>query len=189
MIYDVIRYPDPRLETPCAPVTEFDTPELHKLVDDMFETMYYHKGVGLAAPQIGILQQVAVVDISQTREDAEPEKIVIINPEITSRNGKVKEEEGCLCFPGFREKVIRAKTVVVKAADAAGKEYFIESEDLKARALQHEIDHLNGILFIKYLSSLKRDLIRRKIRKMAKAGEWPALVSGPSSKESTVVGA
>jgi peptide deformylase len=187
MIYDVIRYPDRRLETPCAPVTEFDTPELHQLVEDMFETMYYHKGVGLAAPQIGVLQQIAVIDISQTEEDAEPEKIVIINPEITSKNGKVKSEEGCLCFPGFREKVVRAKIAVVKAKDAAGKEFVIESEDLKARALQHEIDHLNGVLFIKYLSALKRDLIRRKIRKMTKAGDWPTVVSGPSSRESTAV--
>lgn len=186
MIYDVIRYPDPRLETPCEPVTEFDTPELHKLVEDMFETMYYHKGVGLAAPQIGVLQQVAVIDVSQIEEDAPPEKIVIINPEVTSKEGKVKAEEGCLCFPGFREKVVRAKTAVVKSRDAAGKELLIESEDIKARALQHEIDHLHGVLFIKYLSALKRDLIRRKIRKMAKAGEWPTLVKGPTSQESTV---
>ena len=189
MIYNVIRYPDPGLETPCEPVTEFDTPELHKLVEDMFETMYYHKGVGLAAPQIGVLQQIAVIDISQTEEDAEPEKIVLVNPVITSKSGKEKAEEGCLCFPGFREKVVRAKTAVMKAKDAAGKEFFIESDDLMARALQHEIDHLHGILFIKYLSALKRDLIRRKIRKLAKAGEWPTVVPGPSSDESTFVGA
>ncbi len=107
MIYDVIRYPDPRLETPCDPVTEFNTPELDKLVADMFETMYYHKGVGLAAPQIGVMKQLSVIDISVGEDEAE--KTVIINPTITRKEGKQRDEEGCLCFPGFREDVTRAQ--------------------------------------------------------------------------------
>ncbi len=187
MIYDVIRYPDPRLETPCDPVEEFDTPELHKLVEDMFETMHYHKGVGLAAPQIGVMRQVAVIDLSAA-DESHPNKIVIINPRVAKTEGKLREEEGCLCFPGFREKVTRANTAVIEARDATGARITIESEGLLTRALQHEIDHLNGILFIRHISALKRDLIRRKIRKMAKAGEWPAIVRGPS-KDTSVVGA
>jgi peptide deformylase len=172
MVRKVIKYPDPVLETPCDPVPagEFDTPELHQLVADMFETMYAHKGVGLAAPQIGVLRQVAVIDASLGEDESQ--KLVIINPEITRKEGKQRDEEGCLCFPGFREQVTRAMKVVVKARNAKGEEIELEEAELLARALQHEIDHLHGILFIKYISVLKRDLIRRKIRKLIKAGEW-----------------
>jgi peptide deformylase len=187
MIYDVIRYPDPRLETPCDPVEEFDTPELHQLVADMFDTMHYHKGVGLAAPQIGVMKQIAVIDISAA-DESKPDRIVIINPRITKTDGKIRDEEGCLCFPGFREKVTRANTAVIEARDPAGATIAIESEGLLTRALQHEIDHLNGVLFIRHISALKRDLIRRKIRKLVKAGEWPTVVPGPS-KDTSVVGA
>lgn len=170
MVYKVIKYPDPRLETPCAPIEEFDTPELHQLVADMFETMYQHKGVGLAAPQIGVLQQLAVIDTSLGEDESQ--KIVIINPRIEKKEGMQRDEEGCLCLPGFREKVSRAMKVVVTARDASGKEITLAGEELLARAFQHEIDHLNGILFIAHISALKRDLIRRKIRKLIKAGEW-----------------
>ena len=185
MIYDVIRYPDPRLETPCDPVEEFDTAELKQLVADMFETMYYHKGVGLAAPQIGVLKQIAVLDVSLGEDPGQ--KIVIINPKIVRREGRLREEEGCLCFPGFRENITRAARVTVEAKDAAGMGIRIDAEDLLSRALQHEIDHLNGILFIRHMSALKRDLIRRKIRKMIKAGEWGPVVPGPKRAESSVV--
>ena len=172
MVRKVLKYPDPALETPCDPVPaeQFDTPELHQLVADMFETMYAHKGVGLAAPQVGVLQQVAVIDASFGEDESK--KLVIINPEITKKQGKQRDEEGCLCFPGFRENVTRAMDVVIKMRNAKGEEVELEESDLLARALQHEIDHLHGILFIKYISALKRDLIRRKIRKLVKAGEW-----------------
>ncbi len=183
MIYDIIRYPDPRLETPCDPVEEFDTPELNKLIADMFDTMYYHKGVGLAAPQIGVLKQVAVIDIS-VGENPE-DKTVIINPVITRKDGKQRGEEGCLCFPGFREDVTRADRVVVSMKDITGNTVEHCSEELMARAMQHEIDHLNGILFIKHISALKRDLIRRKIRKLTKAGEWGEVTPGP--REDSIV--
>ncbi len=185
MIYDVIRYPDPRLETPCDPVEEFGAPELERLVADMFETMYYHKGVGLAAPQIGVMKQIAVLDVSLGEDPGQ--KIVIINPKIVRQEGRIREEEGCLCFPGFREKITRAARVVVAAKDVSGMEIHIEAGDLLSRALQHEIDHLNGILFIRHMSALKRDLIRRKIRKMIKAGEWGPVVPGPKREESSVV--
>ena len=170
MIHQVIRYPNPILETPCEEVSEFDTPELHQLVADMFETMYRFKGVGLAAPQIAISKRIAVIDTSLGED--ETSKIVIINPEITLKEGKVRDEEGCLCLPGFHEKVTRAQHVEVRARDATGAEVTLSGDDLLARAFQHEIDHLNGILFIKHISALKRDLIRRKIQKLIKAGEW-----------------
>jgi peptide deformylase len=185
MIYDVIRYPDPRLETPCDPITEFDTPELDKLVADMFETMYYHGGVGLAAPQVGVMKQLAVIDVSVGQDEAQ--KIVVINPTITKKEGKQRGDEGCLCFPGFREDVTRFQTVVVSAKNAKGETYEMECSDILARAAQHEIDHLSGILFIRHVSVLKRDLIRRKIRKLIKAGEWGTISPGP--REGSVVSA
>jgi len=170
MIYDIVKYGDPVLETPAEPVTEFDTPELHQLIEDMFQSMYYHKGVGLAAPQIGIPKRIAVIDTS-LGEDPQ-QRIVIINPEIIQTEGKQKEEEGCLSLPGFREPVTRALRVRVRAQNARGETFEMTGEGLLARAFQHEIDHLNGRLFISHISALKRDLIRRKIRKLIKAGEW-----------------
>ncbi len=181
MIYKVVRYlNNPILERVADPVTEFDTPELHQLVEDMFETMYSSRGIGLAAPQIDVNMRLAVADISVADGDDEDEagkgnpedRIVLINPRITSKDGRVSGEEGCLSIPGFREPVSRAKKIVVRAQDVRGDAFEIEAEDLLARVFQHEIDHLNGVLFINHLSSLKRDLIRRKIRKMMKAGEW-----------------
>ncbi len=178
MIYKVVRYMNnPILERPVAPVRDFDTRDLHALVDDMFETMHAAHGVGLAAPQIDIDQRITVIDVSGANTDdddekPEPEPIVLINPEIIHKAGKQTGEEGCLSIPGFREPVSRAKHVVVRAQDVKGRHFEIPGEALLARAMQHEIDHLNGILFINHLSSLKRDLIKRKIRRLIKEGDW-----------------
>jgi len=178
MQHKVVRYlNDPILERPADPITEFDTPELHQLIADMFETMYASHGVGLAAPQIAVGKRLTVIDISggekpQEQGDPEPEKIVLINPEVIVKEGKQTGEEGCLSIPGFREPVTRAKKATVRAQNAQGEWFEHCGEGLLARAMLHEIDHLNGILFLSHLSSLKRDLIKRKIRKLQKAGEW-----------------
>jgi peptide deformylase len=170
MIYAIVKYGDPVLETKAATVTDFDTPELNQLVTDMFESMYAARGVGLAAPQIGISKRIAVIDCSSGENPSE--KLVLINPEILKSEGSQTNEEGCLSVPGFREQVTRGKTVTVRAQDAKGTWFEMTGEDLLARAFLHETDHLNGILYINHVSVLKRDLIKRKIRKMAKAGEW-----------------
>lgn len=170
MIYRIVKYGDPILETPAADVANFGTPELKQLVDDMFETMYANKGVGLAAPQIAVSERLTVIDTSAGEDPTQ--KVVLINPEIIVREGSQVGEEGCLSIPGFREDVKRAKHVVVRAKNVEGETIEVPGEDLLARAMQHEIDHLNGILFLSHLSMLKRDLIRRKIRKLQKAGEW-----------------
>ena len=173
MVYKVVRYlNNPILERPAAPVKEFDTPELHQLVEDMFETMYAAHGIGLAAPQIDVARRITVIDVAAAEDDQEPERIVLINPEVIAKEGKQTGEEGCLSIPGFREPVSRAKKTTVRARNVKGETFEIEGEDLLARAFLHEIDHLNGILFINHLSALKRDLIKRKIRKLQKAGEW-----------------
>ena len=170
MVRKIVKYGDPILEQKSGTVKEFDTPELRAVIADMFETMYAAKGVGLAAPQIGLAQQISVIDVSLGEK--EEEKIVIINPEIVFRGGKQTGEEGCLSIPGFREPVSRANKVTVRAKNEKGEEIELSGEELLARAFQHEIDHLNGILFINHLSALKRDIIRRKIKKLQKAGEW-----------------
>jgi len=170
MIYPIVKYGQPVLEENASAITEFDTPELHKLVEDMFESMYAARGVGLAAPQIGVGKKIAVIDISTGEDPAQ--KLVLINPEIVAREGSQTGEEGCLSIPTFREPVTRAQKVTVKARDAKGVEFEMTGEDLLARALQHETDHLNGRLYISHISPLKRDLIRRRIRKLQKAGEW-----------------
>jgi len=169
MIHPIVKYGDPVLETPTEPVEKFDD-ELQTLVADMFESMYAAQGVGLAAPQIGLGKRVTVIDVTNGKN---PEgKIVCVNPEIIHSEGEQREEEGCLSIPGFRGHVLRPRFVTVRAQDASGKEFEMRGEGLLARAFCHEIDHLNGILFITHLSLLKRDLIKRKIRKMKKAGEW-----------------
>ena len=169
MIHPIVKYGDPVLETPTQPVKKFDE-ELQTLVADMFESMYAANGVGLAAAQIGIGKRLAVIDVSVGKN---PEaKIVCANPEIIHTEGEQREEEGCLSLPGFRGHVLRPQFVTVRAQDATGKEFEMRGEGLLARAFSHEIDHLNGVLFIAHLSLLKRDLIKRKIRKMKKAGEW-----------------
>ncbi|MGN6593071.1 MAG: peptide deformylase [Terriglobales bacterium] len=170
MLYPIVKYPDPVLSTPGAPVHEFGTPELRQLVDDMFASMYAANGVGLAAPQIGRSQRLTVIDCSVGEDPAQ--KLVLINPEITRREGKQTGEEGCLSIPGFRADVTRARTVTVRAQNVEGEWFEANGEELLARAIQHEVDHLNGILFISHLSALKRDLIKRKIRKLQKDGEW-----------------
>ena len=170
MIYPIVKFGDPVLETPAASITEFDTPDLHKLIGDMFESMYAARGVGLAAPQIGISKRIAVIDCSNGENPED--KLVIINPEIIRVEGMQSGEEGCLSIPGFRENVSRGKTVTIRAQDAKGEWFERTGEDLLGRAFLHETDHLNGRLYISHISVLKRDLIKRKIRKLAKSGEW-----------------
>jgi peptide deformylase len=138
----------------------------------MFETMYASHGVGLAAPQVDVSQRLTVIDITGGEEGTEPEKVVLINPVVLSKEGRQTGEEGCLSIPGFREPVTRAKKTTVRAQNVKGEWFEITGEDLLARAMLHEIDHLNGILFLSHLSVLKRDLIKRKIKKLIKAGEW-----------------
>lgn len=168
-IHEVVKYPDPVLMKRGAPVTAFDA-KLKQLVEEMFESMYAAQGIGLAAPQIGLSQRLTVIDCS-FKKDPE-QKVVLINPEIVERKGKQFEEEGCLSLPEIREKVSRAAWVKVKAQDVTGKWFEMEGTELLARAMQHEIDHLDGVLFIDRLSRLKRDLLVRKIKKMQKNGEW-----------------
>jgi peptide deformylase len=170
MVYPIVKFGDPVLESEAANVTEFDTPELHKFLDDMFESMYAAKGVGLAAPQIGVGKKIAVIDCSNGENPNE--KIVIINPKIVQMEGKQVGEEGCLSIPGFREQVRRAKRVTVRAQNAKGEEFEQTGEDLLARAFLHETEHLYGRLYITHVSALKRDLMKRKIKKMQRAGEW-----------------
>jgi len=169
MIYPIVKYGDPVLEKPSDPVTLFDA-ELKKLIDDMFESMYAAHGVGLAAPQIGIAKRIAVIDCSFKEDPAA--KMVIINPEIVRKEGRQTHSEGCLSLPDFRENVTRAMRCTVRAQDAEGKWFEADGEELLARAIQHETDHLNGKLFINHVSALKRDLIKRKIKKLKKLGEW-----------------
>lgn len=169
MIYPIVKYPEPVLETPASNVTDFG-PELEKLVADMFASMYHARGVGLAAPQIGISKRLTVIDCSIEGDD--PQKHVLINPEIIHREGRVTQQEGCLSLPDIREKVTRSKKVRVRAQNTHGEWVELEGQDLLARAFQHEIDHLNGILFIQHVSTLKRDLIKRRIKKLIKDGEW-----------------
>ncbi|HLH07269.1 MAG TPA: peptide deformylase [Terriglobales bacterium] len=169
MIYPIVKLGDPVLEKPAETVTIFDD-ELKQLIEDMFESMYAAHGIGLAAPQIGISRRIAVVDVT-FKEDPNA-KVVLINPEITHMEGRQSQSEGCLSIPDFRENVARALRVTVRAQNVNGKWQEHTGEDLLARAFQHETDHLNGKLYIHRISALKRDLIKRKVRKLAKAGEW-----------------
>ncbi len=168
-IYPLVKYPAPILEKPTSPVTKFDA-AFEELCEDMFASMYVAQGVGLAAPQIGKSLRVAVVDVTGGKN---PEaRVVLANPEIIHSEGEKREEEGCLSIPGFRGYVIRPQFVTVRAQNAKGEMFEIRGEDLLARAFCHEIDHLHGILFLQHLSMLKRDLIRRKIKKLIKQGQW-----------------
>lgn len=170
MTYPIVKLGDPVLETRAEDVSEFDNPELHQLIEDMFESMYAARGVGLAAPQIGIAKRIAVIDTSVGEDEGQ--KLVLINPEVVATEGRQTGEEGCLSIPGFRETVARPNKVTVRAQNAKGEPIEVTGEDLLARALMHETDHLNGRLYITHVSALKRDLIRRKVRKLQKAGEW-----------------
>jgi peptide deformylase len=169
MIYPIVKFGNPVLEKPSEPVTVFDD-DLKKLIEDMFESMYAAHGVGLAAPQIGIGKRIAVIDVT-FKEDPKA-KLVLVNPEIIRTEGKHTQSEGCLSIPDFRENVTRPNKVTVRAQDTNGKFFEHTGEELLARAFLHETDHLNGKLYISHVSALKRDLMKRKIRKLIKAGEW-----------------
>jgi peptide deformylase len=169
MIYPIVKYGDPVLETPAATVTEFDD-TLKKLVDDMFESMYAAHGVGLAAPQIGIGKRIAVIDVT-FKEDPKS-RLVLVNPEIIKKHGRQSGSEGCLSLPEFRETVSRANVVTVRAQDLKGKWFETTGEALLARAILHETEHLQGKLYISHISALKRDIMKRKIKKLMRAGEW-----------------
>ena len=169
MIYPIVKYGDPVLEKMGAPVSEFDG-KLKKLVEDMFESMYAAQGVGLAAPQIGISLRLAVIDVT-FKEDPDA-KLVLANPQIIKVEGKKDGSEGCLSIPEFRETVARPKRVTVRAQDVNGNWYEKTGEDLLARAFLHETDHLDGKLYISHVSRLKRDLIKRKIKRLQRQGEW-----------------
>jgi peptide deformylase len=168
-IHPIVKYPDPVLATKGEPVTEF-TPQLARFVEEMWNSMYAAHGIGLAAPQIGVSKQITVIDVSF--KERPEDRLVLINPEVIAKEGKQFEEEGCLSLPEIRDKVQRAARVTVRAQDVNGEFFEIEGEELLARAMQHEIDHLNGILFIDRLSPLKRDLAKRRIRKLQKSGQW-----------------
>jgi len=169
MIYPIVKFGNPVLEKTAEPITVFDG-HLKKLVDDMFESMYAAHGVGLAAPQIGISKRLAVIDVT-FKEDPDA-KLVIANPEIIRSEGRHTQNEGCLSIPEFREPVSRARKVTIRAQDVNGKWFEKTGEDLLARAFLHETDHLHGKLYISHISALKRDFMKRKIRKLMKAGEW-----------------
>ena len=168
-IHEVVKYPEPVLAVRAEPVTEFNE-ELATFVDEMFESMYAAQGIGLAAPQIAHGRRIAVIDVSFRKEPKD--KLALINPVIIEREGHQLEEEGCLSLPEIREKVKRSAWVKVRAQNERGEFFEVEGDELLARALQHEIDHLDGILFIDRVSRLKRELALRKIRKMQKNGEW-----------------
>ena len=169
MIYPITKYGAAVLENPTKPVEKFDD-ELAKLCEDMFESMYVAQGVGLAATQIGMSKRLAVIDVSVGKN---PEaRLVLANPQIIHVEGDQREEEGCLSLPSFRGNVLRPAYVTVRAQNVKGETYEMRGEGLLARAFCHEIDHLDGILFIQHLSMLKRDLIKRRIRKLRKTGDW-----------------
>lgn len=165
----IIFWGDPRLVAPNAPVEIFDE-DLDNLITEMFETSWATPGLGLAAPQIGVNLRLAVLDLS-VGKDLE-QKIVLVNPEITSQEGQVSMEEGCLSFPGLFTTFVRPKSITVRAQDATGKWREIEAEGLLAQALCHEIDHLNGILLIDHIRGLKRKMFIRRVKKLQQAGAW-----------------
>jgi peptide deformylase len=169
MIRPILRYGERPLHQPAADVVAFDD-GFQRLIDDMIETMYAAPGVGLAATQVGVAQRVFVIDISVGRSTGD--LIVMANPVFVEREGTQLEEEGCLSAPGFNATVVRPRRAVVKGFDRHGVEQTIEGTDLLARAFQHEIDHLDGVVFIDRLRGIKRDLIVRKIQKLKKSGKW-----------------
>jgi len=162
-IYDILSFPDPRLRHIGEQVDVFDA-DIQRLIDDMLETMYHANGIGLAATQIGVQKQIATIDISSTRD----QPMVIINPEIIKAEGTQDSEEGCLSVPGAYDTIQRAAIVLVSALDRDGKPFEINGEGLLANCLQHEVDHLNGKLFVDYLSPLKRNRIKKKLEKAKK---------------------
>jgi peptide deformylase len=169
MLRPIVRHGAAVLHRPADPVAEI-TPEIDALVDDMIQTMYAAPGIGLAAPQVGIGKRVFVCDVSAGRNPAD--LLVFINPEFVERDGMQLEEEGCLSVPGFNATVARPARAVLKGLDRHGEPQSIEASGLLARCFQHEMDHLDGTLFVDRLRGLQKDLIVRKIKKLAKAGKW-----------------
>ena len=169
MIRPILKYGDSVLHEK-ARVVDAITPDIDRLVNDMIETMYAAPGVGLAAPQVGEPLRIFVVDISIGRD--QNGLMVLINPEFVERDGMQLEDEGCLSVPGFNATVVRPSRVVIKALDREGHEHQVEADGLLARAFQHEMDHLDGTLFVDRLRGIKRDLIVRRIRKLSRAGKW-----------------
>ena len=169
MIRPILKYGDSILHDR-AQVVDAITPEIDRLIDDMIETMYAAPGVGLAAPQVGLALRIFVVDVSVGRD---PDGLhIMINPEFVERDGMQLEEEGCLSVPGFNATVVRPSRAVLKGLDRHGETQRLEGSGLLARAFQHEMDHLDGTLFVDRLRGLKRDIIVRKIRKLTRAGKW-----------------
>ena len=165
-VLDLLYYPDERLHQKSSPVTEFNE-ELNNLVENMFETMYMEEGIGLAAPQVNVFKRIIVIDVENEKK---PEnQLVLINPEIIAKEGEAGIDEGCLSVPGLRSHIDRAEKVTVKAQNLKGETFEVKADGLLAISMQHEIDHLNGVLFIDYLSPMKRNLYRTKAAKLAKA--------------------
>jgi peptide deformylase len=162
-LLEILHHPDPRLRQKARPVTAFGA-ELQRLIDDMFETMYAAPGVGLAATQVGVALRLAVMDVSEEKG----QQWVLINPELLGRDDKVEMEEGCLSVPDYKETINRYNRVRLRALDREGRSYELDAEGLTAQCIQHEIDHLDGKLYIDYLSSLKRERIRKKLEKEAR---------------------
>jgi len=169
VIRPIIKFGDPVLHTRAADVSAFDQ-DLQSLIDDMIETMYAAPGIGLAAPQVGVGLRLFVVDLSLGRKAED--LVVMANPEFEVRDGMQLEEEGCLSLPGFNATVVRPERAVLRGLDRHGESRTIEATGLLARAFQHEMDHLDGTLFVDRLRGIKRDLIVRKVRKLIKAGTW-----------------
>jgi peptide deformylase len=169
MIRPILRYGERPLHQVASDIVTIDD-DVHRLIDDMIETMYGAPGVGLAAPQVGVALRVFVVDVSVGRKAGE--LLVLINPAFVEREGMQIEEEGCLSVPGFNATVVRPARAVIRGLDRTGAEQTIEGRDLLARAFQHEMDHLDGMVFIDRLRGIKRDLIVRKIHKLKRAGRW-----------------
>lgn len=168
-VLSIVKYPEPCLDVVCPPVLDFDD-TLRQLARDMVETMYNAPGIGLAAPQVGRQERLTVVDLSV---GAEPDNLlVLVNPVVAEEHGEVREEEGCLSFPDLMLIVPRPERVAVEAQNLDGEPFRIEAEGLMARCLHHEIDHLDGVLFLQRVSPLKRDLARRKITKRIRADDW-----------------
>jgi peptide deformylase len=169
MIRPILRYGDDVLHRPAAPVADV-TPEIQQLIDDMIQTMYAAPGVGLAATQLGVRLRIFVADISVGRNPAD--LVVFVNPEFVERDGMQLEDEGCLSVPGFNATVARPSRAVLKGLDRHGREQTIEATGLLARCFQHEMDHLDGTVFVDRLRGLQKDLIVRKIKKLSRAGKW-----------------
>jgi len=169
MIRPILKYGESPLHERAAPVDAM-TPEIDRLVEDMVETMYAAPGIGLAAPQVGVMQRIFVIDLSLGRDAAG--LITFVNPEFVTREGMQLEEEGCLSVPGFNATVVRPSRAVVKGLDRRGQPIEVDGSGLLARAFQHEMDHLDGTLFVDRLRGIKRDLIVKRIRKLTRAGKW-----------------